>query len=380
MIAVLTVLIAFVGLPREPKHQGKSLTEWITAWLDAMSLAPDEISQKNSAIASNAIVQIGSSGVPWVMKWSRQDQSQTLESIRDRWNGLMPESMQWTESIGARVKADIAAGFLRDHLKERIPEMIQMLHQGNTTAISLLEAQGTNALGAALGLVDSVEQKHRLLGLDLIARCGPSAISIAPDIQERVRRETDPAFNDELLFTLVAISGSESRLIHNAGTRLLAGGLNQSRATGLAAVLRSRLDLGLPYLLQATTNLNQATRIAALASLSLSLNKMKNGDLHWHRSRIEHEAVFCETFFRGDSSIAATNLMALSEEEARKAGLRLAAGRLRDLSSSAGLSRVSKAELLRFVSMLTNDPSKDVVVLANQILAEITARQDKDAR
>ena len=58
-VVALIAIVAFWPGEKEPVYQGKKLSEWLCVYI---------VSDGTSEVASNAVLQIGTNGLPWMMK------------------------------------------------------------------------------------------------------------------------------------------------------------------------------------------------------------------------------------------------------------------------------------------------------------------------
>jgi hypothetical protein len=226
----------------EPRHQGKTLTEWAEAYHAAT--ASDDYTEwktKDVLAASNAIVQIGPRAAPWVMRWSRERRSPLVNWLNEQWNRLMPDDARWEPPDGPQEKASLIASLIPEHLKIHIPEMLRMVRSEDDTewmGWDLLHILGTNALAAKVELAGNTDERIRGKALDLIMRCGTNTISVSSFLWNQLDVETNRTLQSTLLLALVSVGNEDDKIILQAGTSFLMGLPDEKEAQTLAALLR----------------------------------------------------------------------------------------------------------------------------------------------
>lgn len=173
VVAVAVILLIFiVGFLRtrrhdvEPSYQGRTLSRWL-ADIDAHSSHPDRESPKYLQ-ASNAVAQIGTNGLPFLMEWIQYEPSPAyrlfggaIEGLRKGLNelpdGIVPEAFSHSMyRIGKRGPihrsgaAEYGLILLEQQLKPVIPQLAAVAenspsHSTSAAATRILRAAGPAA-------------------------------------------------------------------------------------------------------------------------------------------------------------------------------------------------------------------------------------------
>jgi hypothetical protein len=384
--ALATVLSWLLWSAREPRHQGKSLGEWLEIHHSPLSglflgeWTAEDVG-RSVAQSSNAIVHIGSAAVPWAMRWSRQSSGSAKRWSRDFLEWFLPEGLKPPEPMEPEAKALACVLLLPDQFQEQNPELARRVRQGDDFARAMLEYQGTNALGAMQELLDDPDPKTRQTALDLISFCGSDAASAEPSLRSRLTVETDLHLRDEILLALAAIGRIDDGMVHDCGRALLEDSPDEWRAKTLAAILWSKPGLGMPYLLRGTTHDHPTTRwvsVAVLGSTDKTRPLLGRGSVVGFRAMLGPRMPLLKHHWQVVTAVTATNLLVRPEAAARLAGLRLATNQLFDPTFATNRTLVPTDVLLGRVAVLTNDPAPEVAEAAQQILAAFPSPTDRN--
>jgi hypothetical protein len=238
--AVIAIFIALI--PREPKYQGHTLSQWIKE--SAPHRSPDPQTTK----AVEAMRQIGTNGLPWLIKWigAKEPAGWQLRATRagrlPRWVRLrlLPSLFGINSyNLHRRLALD---GFLLlgSDAAPAVPDLLQIIASSSNSspASGALDCIGIAGLPAALNVLT-----NRANSIDLRLA---AAVWI---------NRTDPKAENEMILSLMAecLRGKTSNL-----TRISAGILANHRAEP---------DLVVPFFISWLTNSDWEVRSSAARGL-----------------------------------------------------------------------------------------------------------------
>jgi len=207
-VLALSVLAAAALLAKrhlaEPRHQGRSLSGWLThieseSWISH----PDRDSQR-WLDASNAVVELGTTAMPWYLEWIRGEPSRTeflvWRTMAGAWKrvprSLLPDA--WAPSISSdidpwwrRACASLEAMKILDpRLTPFIPELANLAATGSNPS-SILAARALTSLGpeawpAVLSLVTNTHLPASEAAMDGLVSMGEQARPAIPTLIQRV--------------------------------------------------------------------------------------------------------------------------------------------------------------------------------------------------
>jgi hypothetical protein len=131
-VMVAAVLASVVFWEREPRYQGRALSTWIDREIDAQYEANGdsesyELDPKWRA-ATNAVYQIGTNAVPWLLKWSNASDSKLHAEFLnwlDSHRRLRRLRLHFRSAADRRGEANIGFILLKDRAKPAWPVFVQ---------------------------------------------------------------------------------------------------------------------------------------------------------------------------------------------------------------------------------------------------------------
>jgi hypothetical protein len=210
VVLLIGVLAAFVTREKEPAYQGRSLSEWLSAYDQANATAP-------AKEAEAAIQQIGTNALPCLLECVRYERPK--RGIRPALAHLlrvMPHAfrrqalVEWAydERGASRAGRGIMAfAILReDQARPAIPELARLLSDPRSTNISrsivvALAFAGEDAIPALSAYLANTNAAHRL---HVVFACGSAAMfrtNMVPPLVEWLGH-TDPEVRAAVAFQL----------------------------------------------------------------------------------------------------------------------------------------------------------------------------------
>ena len=147
-------VVAFTGAlmwprEREPVYQGKRLSEWLGAYeLGYVSVTEQRFADNEKEAASNAIRNLGTNCLPWLVRWIGYEPP----ALRDRFRGILwklPMSIRLRLWEGDRLSMDAVEGFriLGRAAGPAVPELARLMNDGNRKASRLRAMHALKRVG-----------------------------------------------------------------------------------------------------------------------------------------------------------------------------------------------------------------------------------------
>ncbi len=161
-VGVLVVLLVWsLSREREPEYGGKKLSEWVDRYAFCAFLPPNLPSNSNSEAAdeaADAIRQIGTNGLPYLLKWMRYETPRWVTKLNSMLERINPGLMVSVEQKPPADSAAMAFRTLGRAAVQAIPELSRMLNNpkandGGVRAEVALEKLGKLGMPALLSVV-----------------------------------------------------------------------------------------------------------------------------------------------------------------------------------------------------------------------------------
>jgi hypothetical protein len=272
VLAVVAAIIAIVValIPREPKYQGRTLSEWIK------DSAPRKSPDPETARAIEAVRRIGTNGLPWLIKWISAKEPPDWQ-IRLTKAGRLPRwvRLQLLPSlfginsyyVHRRTALD---GFLilGPDAAPAVPQLLQIIAEspkGTSPASGVLDGFGTEtvlpyALSALTNRANSIEL--RVAAAMWINRAAPNLESeTVTSLMTQCVRENNPNFAQSAAVTL-ASRGAEPALVIPYLTNCLANPKPDTRWSAASALrgYHETASNAVPALVKALTDTHPIVR------------------------------------------------------------------------------------------------------------------------
>ncbi|MBN8247260.1 MAG: HEAT repeat domain-containing protein [Verrucomicrobia bacterium] len=207
LLALSLLALGFLAQRRhlaEPRHQGRSLSGWLKHVESGLWINHPDRSSQSWLEASNAIVEIGTTAMPWYIEWIRYEPSptaglvwRTVARARERVpRSLLPDA--WAPSRGSgvdpwrwRAFASLEAmQILGPRLTPFIPELATIAATGQKHAASFaaqaLSTAGPDAWPTILSLVTNTHLPGSEAAMEGLVSMGPQARPAIPTLIQRV--------------------------------------------------------------------------------------------------------------------------------------------------------------------------------------------------
>lgn len=156
--ALLTILASALW-PREPTYEGKSLSSWL-----GLLPAPNRGFLGPRQAAQDAVIQIGTNGLPYMLRWMRYDpppwRRRAVVAVDQLPNGFPGRKrlLEWLRGKNESLRASAVAGLatLGTNASPAIPELTLMMQNWKTepywtNALYVLAFMGDSALPPLIG-------------------------------------------------------------------------------------------------------------------------------------------------------------------------------------------------------------------------------------
>jgi hypothetical protein len=203
--AVIAIILALI--PREPKYEGRTLSEWIK------DSAPRKSPDPETSRAIEAVRHIGTNGLPWLLKWigakepSGWQVKLTTASHLPDWvrSQLLPSLLGFNSYYGHRRAALDGFLILGPDAAPAVPELFQIIaaSPNGSPAYGALESISIAGIPGALNVVTNPANSVlcRFLAFNWICRTDPKfdsrqmvESSIVP-LMVKCLREKNPDFS-----------------------------------------------------------------------------------------------------------------------------------------------------------------------------------------
>ena len=94
--------VAYLCIPSEPRYEGRSLSSWIDTGLNSYRSVPGS---EEWQAANNAVVQIGTNGIPWLLKWASTKDSKTQSTTISWINSCLPLHFHFSSDRQRKARA-----------------------------------------------------------------------------------------------------------------------------------------------------------------------------------------------------------------------------------------------------------------------------------
>jgi hypothetical protein len=273
VLAGVAVIIASVValIPREPKFQGRTLSEWIK------ESAPHKSPDPETTRALEAVRHIGTNGLPWLIKWISATEPPTWKINLTTANVRLP---QW---LRLRVLPRLL-GLNSYHYHRRLaldgflilgpqasPAVPDLLRKKDPWTLGALQSIGLATLEPTLGVLTN---RANAPPLRVAAANWVGSIDEKIDLTRAVPalaqcvRERDPSVDKESAKTLVKL-GADPDLTVGFFANLLQHGdvVSRCEAAENLRLLRDKARAAVPALVSATKDPDWYVRRAAIITL-----------------------------------------------------------------------------------------------------------------
>src|SRR6266850_2676082 len=229
-LAVVAAVVAVWRREKEPEYRGKKLSEWVEVYYS--SAAQNKVPYSEGVTAEDAIRQIGTNGLPWLLKWVRRRPPPRIGSFvypklpKKFQNdftrchlGLQLKLTPWMASYGFQALGPAAEG--------AVPELLQMLREAPPNVFPRFEIRlcalcsgRTNSISTFITVAAATNEPsdfrvRAVMTLGEISRHGNDAAIAGV---ERFLADADPAVRSAAQFAKALV---EAQMLGTTAVRIL---------------------------------------------------------------------------------------------------------------------------------------------------------------
>lgn len=289
----------------EPRHDGKSLSEWCT---------------KPDAKAKAAIAAIGSRATYWMLAWAEPG-GDPFREFRYYWNKFAPDKAKWDPPKDPRSMAAMLARLAPKEMRSAMPELVRRAKNADWNAVDLIKMLAPGDETVWIEILKSPDDQASGWAVEHFRRSPSNSEAFRRGLAEAYRTNREPGLGSELLLLRVrhGVAGYDTigeirRYL--AGDPFLEPAYNAATTTVLLGAK------GRPVLIEGMLSDARMTRDACTAAFRIA--EFEKGEAPVRLSSREHLVGFTKgldmDMARQDAAVL---LLVDADPSVRAAGLKL---------------------------------------------------------
>ena len=269
IVGLILLCLFVVGLATyrhfvEPRHNGKSLSEWCGI------LAPSPAAPHKGAdlvAASQAIRDIGGRARYWMLVWAEPG-GDPFREFRHLWNKFAPALVKWHPPKDPRSMAAILATVAPDEMRLALPELVRRARNADWNAVVLIMILAQEDESVWIEILKSPDDQASAWALEHFRNLPSRSEAFGKGLTEAYRTNREPILGSEMLLWRVNRGASGPEILREI-RRHLSGDPFREQAFCAASAAVTLESQGRPILIDGMFSNVRTTRDACTAAFRL---------------------------------------------------------------------------------------------------------------